>query len=104
MVRFVLVYKLLLTFFRWTNQNNFYRQIRNFVLDLTRLPNYVPNGAKDSFPVGIHRQVSQACTLQNVHFRMPVAGPGGEVRHRGIYMVNGSGGFVSDLTFTGMSW
>lgn len=86
---------------RWTNQNNFYRQIRNFVIDLTNLPNKVPKGALEGWPVGIHWQVSQACTLQNIHFRMPVAGEGGEVRHRGIFMENGSGGFVSDLTFIG---
>ncbi|KAF2396068.1 pectin lyase-like protein [Trichodelitschia bisporula] len=85
----------------WINQNNFYRQIRNFVIDLTDMPNYVKKGPKDRLPVGIHWQVSQACTMQNVHFAMPVAAEGGEVRHTGIYMENGSGGFVSDLTFLG---
>ncbi|KAF2434278.1 pectin lyase-like protein [Tothia fuscella] len=85
----------------WTNQNNFYRQIRNLILDLTAMDNHTPGGAADGSPVGIHWQVSQACTLQNIHFKMPIAGVNGEVRHLGIFMENGSGGFVSDLTFLG---
>lgn len=76
----------------WTNQNNFYRQIRNFKLDMTEMPNVIAGGHTDSWPVGIHWQVSQACTLQNIQIVMPVSGPGKEVRHRGIVMENGSGG------------
>jgi hypothetical protein len=103
---------------RWTNQNNFYRQIRNFRLDLTDMPDYIPEGAAEGYPTGIHWQVSQACTLQNIHIVMPPSSPTRSVRHPGIFMENGSGGmgssswqnrivlnlllgFVSDLTFTG---
>jgi hypothetical protein len=30
--------------FRWINQNNFYRQIRNFILDMRNMPNTVEDG------------------------------------------------------------
>ena len=43
------------------NQNNFYRQVRNFVIDLTE----APKGA-----AGIHWQVAQATSLQNIKFVM----------------------------------
>lgn len=76
----------------WTNQNNFYRQIRNFVLDMTEMPERVEQGPGDGWPVGIHWQVSQACTLQNIQILMPQLGSRENVQHRGIYMENGSGG------------
>lgn len=47
---------------------------------------------------GIHWQVAQATSLVNIHFIMSTASNTG---HRGVYMENGSGGFVSDLKFTG---
>jgi hypothetical protein len=47
-------------------------------------------------PVGLHWQVSQACTLQNIDFKMK---KGRRARGVGIFQENGSGGFVSDLTF-----
>ncbi|KAL2156618.1 hypothetical protein VTH82DRAFT_1363 [Thermothelomyces myriococcoides] len=76
----------------WTNQNNFFRQVRNFVIDLTAMP--VEVGA------GIHWQVAQATSLQNIVFNMRT--DGGEAnRQQGIFMDNGSGGFMSDLTFNG---
>lgn len=50
----------------YTNQNNFYRQIRNFILDLTAMP--VTAGA------GIHWQVAQATSLQNITFNMRTDG------------------------------
>ena len=45
-------------------------------------------------------QVSQACTLQNLLFKMPTD-KNGKGTHVGIFMENGSGGFVSDLEFQG---
>lgn len=39
---------------QYTNQNNFFRQIRNFIIDLTAMP---PNSG-----VGIHWQVAQVRT------------------------------------------
>jgi hypothetical protein len=76
----------------WTNQNNFFRQIRNFNIDLT--------GLDQSKGAGIHWQVAQATSLQNIHFNM-VEGGGDANKQQGIFMDNGSGGFMSDLSFTG---
>lgn len=76
----------------YTNQNNFFRAIRNFVIDLTAVPQ--GSGA------GIHWQVGQATSLQNIRFEM-VKGGGDANKQQGIFMDNGSGGFMSDLTFNG---
>ncbi|KAJ6645755.1 Glucan 1,3-beta-glucosidase [Pseudolycoriella hygida] len=73
------------------NQNNFFRQVRNFVLDMTQTP-------ITSETTGIHWQVAQATSLVNIHFIMSTASNTG---HRGIFMENGSGGFMSDLKFVG---
>jgi hypothetical protein len=76
----------------WTNQNNFFRQVRNFVIDLTGMPAEV--GA------GIHWQVAQATSLQNIVFNMRTDG-GDSNRQQGIFMDNGSGGLMIDLVFNG---
>ncbi|KAJ5207928.1 hypothetical protein N7449_002307 [Penicillium cf. viridicatum] len=76
----------------FTNQNNFFRAIRNLVIDLTSVP--AGSGA------GIHWQVGQATSLQNIRFEM-VKGGGDANKQQGIFMDNGSGGFMSDLTFNG---
>lgn len=76
----------------WVNQNNFFRQIRNFNIDLTAMP--FTAGA------GIHWQVAQATSLQNLVFNMREDG-GDANAQQGIFMDNGSGGFMSDLTFNG---
>ncbi|RDW90033.1 exo-beta-1,3-glucanase Exg0 [Aspergillus mulundensis] len=76
----------------YTNQNNFFRSIRNFVVDLTAMPQ--GSGA------GIHWQVGQATSLQNIRFEM-IKGGGSENKQQGIFMDNGSGGFMTDLTFNG---
>lgn len=75
----------------FTNQNNFYRQVRNFVIDLTAMP--------PSTGAGIHWQVAQATSLQNIVFNMVQGGQGNA--QQGIFMDNGSGGFMTDLTFNG---
>ncbi|KAM0277231.1 hypothetical protein ACHAQH_005952 [Verticillium albo-atrum] len=76
----------------WTNQNNFFRQMRNFVVDLTAQP--------FTTGTGIHWQVAQATSLQNILFRMRT--DGGEANaQQGIFIDNGSGGFMTDLTFVG---
>jgi hypothetical protein len=89
----------------WVNQNNFYRQIRNLVLDMKAMPNSIIGGPRykgeSNLAVGIHWQVSQLCTLQNIEFRMRSRG---DTRQVGIYQENGSGGFVSDLVFDGGRW
>ncbi len=76
----------------WVNQNNFFRQVRNFVIDLTQMP----------FTAGacIHWQVAQATSLQNIVFNMRQDG-GSSNKQLGIFMDNGSGGFMADLTFVG---
>lgn len=74
----------------YTNQNNFFRSVRNFVFDTTSMP--------ASAGTALHWQVAQATSLVNLHFRMSQA-PGN--LHQGIFMDNGSGGFMSDLSFEG---
>ncbi|EEQ89735.1 hypothetical protein RJZ56_004740 [Blastomyces dermatitidis] len=76
----------------YTNQNNFFRSIRNFVIDLT--------GMDQGSGAGIHWQVAQASSLQNIRFEM-VQGGGEANRQQGIFMDNGSGGFMTDLVFNG---
>lgn len=76
----------------YTNQNNFFRAVRNLVIDLTAMPQ--GSGA------GIHWQVGQATSLQNIRFEM-IKGGGSANKQQGIFMDNGSGGFMSDLTFNG---
>lgn len=76
----------------YTNQNNFYRQVRNFIIDLTAMP--MSAGA------GIHWQVAQATSLENIVFNM-IKGGGTGNKQQGIFMDNGSGGFMADLTFNG---
>lgn len=76
----------------FTNQNNFFRQIRNFKIDLTGLP--MTTGT------GIHWQVAQATSLQNIQFDM-VEDASEQNAQQGIFMENGSGGFMTDLVFNG---
>lgn len=76
----------------YTNTNNFFRSIRNFVIDLTAMP--------QSSGAGIHWQVAQASSLQNIRFEM-VKGGGDANQQQGIFMDNGSGGFMTDLVFNG---
>jgi len=75
---------------RWggnlVNQNNFFHQVRNFVLDMSEC----------DACTGIHWQVAQATQLTNIHFKMKK-----DSKCQGIWMENGSGGFVSDLVFDG---
>lgn len=73
----------------YTNQNNFYRQIRNMVIDIS--------AAKVA--AGVHWQVSQATSIQNVVFNMAEGDAGKD--QKGIFQDNGSGGFMSDLVFNG---
>jgi len=72
------------------NTNNFYRQIRNFVFDITPL---------GTVGVCLHWQVAQATSLQNIVFNMTVGGSNN--KQQGIFMDNGSGGWMSDLIFHG---
>lgn len=76
----------------YINQNNFFRQVRNFVIDIKDMP--ITKGA------GIHWQVAQATSLQNIVFEMnPDTSDANQ--QKGLYIENGSGGFMADLTFNG---
>ncbi|KAG5643065.1 hypothetical protein DXG03_001622 [Asterophora parasitica] len=76
----------------YTNQNNFFRSIRNFIID-TRL--VAPERSQGT---GIHWQVSQATSLMNIVFELSSAP---NTQHQGIWMENGSGGFMGDLVVNG---
>ncbi|KAJ2920462.1 hypothetical protein H1R20_g16633, partial [Candolleomyces eurysporus] len=76
----------------WVNTNNFFRVIKNFIIDVRRVPPEKPQGT------GIHWQVSQATALRNIIFYMSTAP---NTAHQGIWMENGSGGHMSDLVFNG---
>ncbi|KAM0713749.1 hypothetical protein Q7P37_010711 [Cladosporium fusiforme] len=75
----------------WTNQNNFFRQVRNLEVDLT--------GMSEDKGAGIHWQVAQATSLQNIKFTMHPKSPTN--KQLGIFMDNGSGGWASDCEFVG---
>ena len=63
---------------RYINQNQFYRQIRNFIFDLTLMNRTNTDEAGQPYvPTGIHWQVAQATSLQNLHFQMPVSDASG---------------------------
>ncbi|KAI1467049.1 glycoside hydrolase family 55 protein [Daldinia caldariorum] len=76
----------------YINQNNFFRQVRNFIIDIKDMP--ITKGA------GIHWQVAQATSLQNIVFEMNPDTSEQNVQ-KGLYIENGSGGFMADLTFNG---
>jgi glucan 1,3-beta-glucosidase len=74
----------------YTNTDNFFRQIRNLVIDVTAVPANISINC-------LHWQVAQATSLQNVRFEMIK----GSSQQTGIFMDNGSGGFMGDLVFNG---
>ncbi|KAF8736780.1 hypothetical protein AX14_014012 [Amanita brunnescens Koide BX004] len=76
----------------YVNQDNFYRSIRNLVIDVRQVP------ASSTAGTGIHWQVSQSTSLMNIVFQMSTAA---NTAHQGIWMENGSGGFMGDLVFNG---
>jgi glucan 1,3-beta-glucosidase len=81
--------------FNWyANQNNMWRQVKNLVVDITAVP---PNRVVSC----IHWQVAQATSLQNMVFIMAPATPGDGSQQKGIFMDNGSGGWLEDLIFYG---
>ncbi|KAI0408599.1 glycoside hydrolase family 55 protein [Xylaria palmicola] len=78
----------------YINQNNFFRQVRNFIIDMTEMPTGIGKAS-----AGIHWQVAQATSLQNIVFNMSPASS--DNYQKGLFIENGSGGFMSDLTFNG---
>ncbi|KAG2335843.1 glycoside hydrolase family 55 protein [Suillus weaverae] len=75
----------------FSNQDNFYRSIRNLIIDLRQIP-------ASTSAIGLHWQVSQATSLINIVVEMSTASNNG---HRGMFMENGSGGFMGDIIFNG---
>lgn len=73
----------------YINTANFYRQIRNIAIDITQA------GVNISC---LHYQVAQATSLQNVEL---IASTDASKNQIGMYAENGSGGQISDVTFTG---
>lgn len=71
--------------------NVFWRQIRNLVIDTTSV-----NASTQA--VGIHWPTGQATSISNVVFQLNEQ-PG--TQHWGLFIEEGSGGFLSDLTFIG---
>ncbi|KAF8078081.1 glycoside hydrolase family 55 protein [Lyophyllum atratum] len=83
-----------LSFRTWptTDITHSFRSVRNFIIDVRRVPSERSQGT------GLHWQVAQATSLINIVFEMSTA-PG--TAHQGIWMENGSGGFMGDLIFNG---
>ncbi|KAK6498769.1 hypothetical protein TWF481_011343 [Arthrobotrys musiformis] len=71
--------------------NNFYKVVRNFIIDTTAMP-------ADAYGTGIHWQVAQATSLTNIIF---YSNPSAGTKHQGLYIENGSGGYMSNLVFNG---
>ncbi|KAJ4230740.1 hypothetical protein NW757_013954 [Fusarium falciforme] len=78
----------------YLNTANFLRSIRNFKIDI-RLTD------PGAYVCGIHWQVAQASSLENIEFYMQYNSDVPGNTQQGIYMENGSGGFLADLTFVG---
>lgn len=83
------------------NQNQFFRQINHLIFNLEKMPWTSVEGDQSYAPTGIHWQVSQAASLQHLDFIMPLSDDRGRTTAVGIFMENGSGGFMSDLYFYG---
>ncbi|KAK8065265.1 hypothetical protein PG997_012012 [Apiospora hydei] len=75
----------------WGATDVFWTQVRNIIIDTTDI--------RSSLQVaGIHWTVSQATLLQNIIFKLSQAAG---TQHQGVFIAEGSGGFMSDLSFTG---
>ncbi|RDW84364.1 hypothetical protein BP6252_01954 [Coleophoma cylindrospora] len=75
----------------WGSTNVFFRQVRNFVFDLTNIP-------AATQATGIHWPTAQATSLQNIVFEMSAASG---TQHTGLFVESGSAGFMTDITFNG---
>lgn len=71
--------------------NTFFRQIRNLILDTTQLP-------ANFSATGIHWPTAQTTSLQNIVFNMNAENG---TLHEGVFIEEGSGGFMTDLVFNG---
>ncbi|KAJ3556787.1 hypothetical protein NPX13_g10062 [Xylaria arbuscula] len=71
--------------------NIFWRQIKNFVIDMTAIPSA-------TYASGIHWPTAQATSLENIVFLMDKHKG---TQHQGLFIEAGSGGFMSNLSFYG---
>ncbi|KAF4951438.1 hypothetical protein FSARC_12921 [Fusarium sarcochroum] len=76
---------------RYLNTRNSLRSVRNLYIDIRYTP-------QDAQVCGIHWQVSRGTSIENVIFW---ADPSPETTQQGIYIENGSGGFLSNILFLG---
>ncbi|KAL2016783.1 hypothetical protein VTK56DRAFT_2996 [Thermocarpiscus australiensis] len=75
----------------WGATNVFWRQVANFVIDISAIP-------PATLVAGVHWPSSQATSLSNIVFNMSDA-PGNQ--HQGLFIEEGSGGYIGDLVFYG---
>jgi glucan 1,3-beta-glucosidase len=75
----------------WGSTTVFFRQIRNFVIDMRSI-------ATSVVVSGIHWPTAQATSLQNLRFEMSTASG---VQTQGIFIEEGSAGYAGDLIFNG---
>ncbi|GME48353.1 hypothetical protein CDV56_101071 [Neofusicoccum parvum] len=78
----------------YLNTNNFLRSIKNFKIDIRPTD-------PGAYVCAIHWQVAQGTSLENIEFYMLYNSDVPGNTQQGIYMENGSGGFLADLTFVG---
>jgi hypothetical protein len=55
--------KILHNYLRYVDQNQFFRQIRNFIFDMIQMPPQTNDGAQPKVLTGIHWQAAQATSL-----------------------------------------
>ncbi|KAK4442884.1 pectate lyase superfamily protein-domain-containing protein [Podospora aff. communis PSN243] len=75
----------------WGATNVFFRQVANLVLDLTDV-------SSDLLVSAIHWPSSQATSLTNIVFKLSQETGN---KHQGLFIEEGSGGYVGDLVFDG---
>ncbi|KAI9708251.1 MAG: hypothetical protein M1820_004205 [Bogoriella megaspora] len=78
-------------FLNWGSTNVFFRQIRNLNIDTRNIP-------ASTLMRGIHWPTAQATSIQNVQFQLSSASG---TQHVGLFIEEGSAGFLADLTFNG---
>ncbi|ORY68475.1 putative Exo-beta-1,3-glucanae [Pseudomassariella vexata] len=75
----------------WGATNVFWRQIRNLVIDMTSV-------SPSLLVSGIHWPTAQATSLENIVVKMSTVKG---TQHEGLFVEEGSGGFMNDLVFDG---
>ncbi|KAL2152865.1 hypothetical protein VTH82DRAFT_4020 [Thermothelomyces myriococcoides] len=75
----------------WGATNVFWRQVANFIIDTTDVP-------AETLISGIHWPSSQATSLTNIVFKSSSAKG---TQHQGLFIEEGSGGYMGDLVFFG---